>query len=190
MDQPLTPAKRDTAARPTLTRQWPRLLAALWVGTMAGFFFAFSAVVMPGLARLDSATAMGAMQWINEAVARVVFFTAFFGAPLLCLAVIAGAVVRRDDPTGWPAATGAVVYLIGVFAVTVGFNVPMNDDLARLDPAVPALAAAMGGYIEEWTAWNHVRTGSGLLAFAPLGVSLALGRRPTSAIGGGDGAPA
>ncbi len=183
-------ARRDRGLAALLGGRGPRLLALLGVAAMAGFFFAFSVVVMPGLALVPPATAMAAMQAINVAVDNALFFAWFFGAPLLCLAVVGGALLRRDGPAAWLAVAGAAVYLVGVFAVTVGFNVPLNDDLARLDPAAPAQAAAMAAYLDEWTAWNHVRTGAGLGAAVLLGLSLQLGRRAGGMVGGGDGAPA
>jgi uncharacterized membrane protein len=157
-------------------------VCALWVGVMAGFFFAFSVVVMPGFDEADPLTAMAAMQAINDAVQNAVFFLGFFGAPVLCLAVIARGLVRRDR-AGWLGVAAGVAYLVGVFGVTVGFNVPLNDDLAALDPTLPANAPAMGDYIREWTAWNHVRTVAGVVAFALLTVGLVLDRGPGVARG-------
>ena len=153
-----------------------RTLAAactLWVGVMAGFFFAFSVVVMPGFDEAAPLTSMAAMQAINAAVDNAIFFLGFFGAPVLCLAVIARALVRRDR-TGWLGVAAGVIYLVGVFGVTVAFNVPLNDDLAALDPTLPANAPAMTDYIAEWTAWNHVRTLAGIAAFALLAAGLLL----------------
>lgn len=71
---------------------------------------------------------------------------------------------------------GAVVYLVGVFGVTVGFNVPLNDDLAPLDPTRPENAAAMTAYLADWRVWNDVRTVTGLAASALMAASLAVGR--------------
>ena len=48
-----------------------RSAATLWVGVMAGFFYAFSAVVMPGLSAADPAVAIEAMQAINAAVRNI-----------------------------------------------------------------------------------------------------------------------
>ena len=55
-------------------------------------------------------------------------------------------------------AAGAALYLLGVIAVTMAFNVPRNDALARLDPAAPEAVTYWRRYLSEWTAWNHVRT--------------------------------
>ena len=154
-----------------------RLLGTLWVGIMAGFFFAFSAVVMPGLDVADPNAALDAMQSINDVVVNPAFALFFFGAPMLCLAAIARALVRCDRLSILEL-VAAVVYLAGVFGVTVAFNVPLNDELATLDPTVPANAPAMTAYIAEWTLWNHVRTVSGLIAFALFAASLLVRAEP------------
>jgi len=157
-----------------------RFLALLWVGVMAGFFVAFSVLVMPGLDRVDAAAGIAAMQAINAAVASVA--VAFGGASLLCLAVIASAAVRRSG--GWLAPLGALVYLVGVFGVTVAFNVQLNDELDLVAPSSPSAAAAMADYLVEWTRWNHVRTATGILSFALIGASLLRGRRGDGGRGG------
>lgn len=51
-----------------------------------------------------------------------------------------------------------LLYLIGVFGVTVAGNVPLNDGLAKLNPDSPETAAYWTKYLSTWTNWNHVRT--------------------------------
>lgn len=155
-----------------------QLVATVWVGVMAGFFWAFTAVVMPGLDADETAplVAMEAMQGINDVVRSAQFAVFFFGAPLLCLALAARAALRRDSLWRLAEAAGAILYVLGVFVVTFARNVPLNDDLAALDAADPANGPTMAIWIEDWTAWNDVRTIAGLLAFALLAASLVFGQ--------------
>lgn len=150
-----------------------RMLGTLWVGIMAGFFFAFSFVVMPGLDETEPLAAMASMQAINDAVSNAAFALGFFGAPVICLAIIATALVRRRGPA-LLGLVAAVIYLTGVFGVTVASNVPLNDELALLDATLPANAPAMVEYIRDWNSANHIRTLAGFTAFAMLAVSLLL----------------
>jgi len=163
-------------------------LAAVGTGVMAGFFWAFTAVVMPGLGAGETApaAAMAAMQGINDVVRNPQFALFFFGTPLLCLLLLAQAVIRRDSAWRLVEAAAAILYLGGVLGVTFAFNVPLNDELAALDASDPATAPAMAGWIADWTAWNDVRTIAGLLAFALLAASLVAGRprRGEEAAGG------
>ena len=154
---------------------WLRLACALWVGVMAGFFFAFSFVVMPGLAAMEPLAALASMQAINLAVRNAVFAIGFFSALVLSVAVALHALVRRDAPAGRLALAAALIYLIGAFGVTSAFNVPLNGDIAPLDPARSENAQAMISYIAEWTLWNHVRTLASLASFVLLLLSLRAG---------------
>ncbi|WGF90517.1 anthrone oxygenase family protein [Marinivivus vitaminiproducens] len=151
-----------------------RALATLWSGLMAGFFFAFSIVVMPALETMPPDRAMAAMQAINAAVRTPFFGIAFFGAVLLCAATLALSVWGRGR--SFLGTGAAVVYLAGAFATTVAFNVPLNNELAALDPTVPEQAALMTGYIVDWTGWNHVRTLAAMAACVLLLASLITSR--------------
>ncbi len=155
---------------------WVRLVCTVWIGVMAGFFFAFSFVVMPGLGAMKPLAALASMQAINLAVRNTVFALGFFGALVLCIAASLHALLRRDAPACWFALTAALVYLLGAFGVTSVFNVPLNGEIAPLDPARPENAQAMVSYISEWTLWNHVRTLASLAAFVLLLLSLRCGR--------------
>ena len=79
-------------------------------------------------------------------------------------------------PACWLALAAALVYLLGAFGVTSVFNVPLNGEIAPLDPARPENAQAMVSYISEWTLWNHVRTLASLASFVLLLLSLRYGR--------------
>ena len=52
--------------------------------------------------------------------------------------------------------------------MTVLFNVPRNNALARAAPADPESARLWSDYLATWTAWNHVRTAASLAALALL----------------------
>ena len=155
---------------------WLRLACAVWVGLMAGFFFAFSFVVMPGLGVMEPLAALASMQAINLAVRNAIFAIGFFGALVLCIAVALHALVRRAAPAYLLALAAALIYLVGAFGVTSVCNVPLNGEIAPLDPSRPENAEAMVFYIAEWTLWNHVRTLASLAAFVLLLLSLRSGR--------------
>ena len=63
---------------------------------------------------------------------------------------------------------GAAMYLIGVIAVTIAYNVPRNNALAATEATSAAAEPVWTRYLMEWTAANHVRTVSGLAAAALL----------------------
>jgi uncharacterized membrane protein len=138
------------------------LLAALGSGLMGGLFFAFSTSVMGALGRIAPASGIAAMQAINVVIQNPIFFVAFFGPALLSIVLVVAALL------GWPVGSplaiyiGAACYLLGIMAVTIVFNVPMNNALDAVDPASAEGAALWSTYLSSWTAWNHVRTVAGI----------------------------
>ena len=122
-------------------------------------FFAFSAFVMQGLGRLPADRGAAAMQEINVTAVTPLFMTALFGTAAVC---IAAAIASGEAYV----LAGAGVYLLGVIVVTIAFNVPRNNALAGADATAQETAELWSRYLREWTAWNHVRTVTGLAAAA------------------------
>ncbi len=145
------------------------LAAALGSALVAGVFYAFSSFVMPALGRLPAADGIAAMQAINITAVMPGFLSGFMGTAVLCLIVLVGALLGHGG--GW-AVAGALLYLIGTLGVTMVANVPRNNLLAALDPAVPEAAAAWASYQSGWNLWNHVRGIAGLAGAGALIVSL------------------
>jgi uncharacterized membrane protein len=134
------------------------LVTALGAGLAAGVFFAFSNFVMAALGRIPAAEGIRAMQEINVTVINPLFMAVLFGTGLLGLAVIVAALADWDDAYS-PFLVGAgVTYVVGTVVVTMAFNVPRNNEVARQDPKSAATEEVWGRYLREWTAWNTVRT--------------------------------
>jgi uncharacterized membrane protein len=148
-------------------------LSLLATALAAGFFYAYSVSVMPGLDAAEPASAVRAMQGINAVVRTPVFAFAFFGAlgfPLLAAAACA-ATGRRLAAALVLAA--AAVYGLGVFAVTFVVHIPLNEALAAARPADAAAAAATWeDYTGRWTAWNHLRAAASAVALGPAAAAL------------------
>ena len=127
-------------------------------GLVAGVFLAFSTFVMPAFAKIPPAQGIAAMQSVNVAVMTSLFMAIFMSAGAVCL-FFAGYALKNwgASGAGWLLA-GSLMYLIGTFAVTIAFNVPLNDGLAKLNPASPESVLAWNHYLSSWTLWNHVRT--------------------------------
>jgi len=148
------------------------LVSALGCGLMAGVFFGFSAFVMRALARLPAAQGIAAMQSINIVVINPLFMAAFLGTGATCALLIVPAVRMWQGPGAACLLAGSLLYLVGTVAVTMAFNVPRNDALARVDPASTDGARLWAGYATVWTAWNHVRTVAALAAAVLFTIAL------------------
>ena len=107
------------------------------------------------------------MQSIKRAILNPAFFAAFFGALLLLpLAAWTNYGVPFSSRFLWLAA-GAAVYAIGLFGVTVIFNVPLNNllDGSNINSATSQQLAEMRLRFEQpWNMWHRVRTIAVILA--------------------------
>jgi uncharacterized membrane protein len=142
--------------------------SAVGAGLVAGAFFAFSTFVMAALGRVPDPEGIRAMQAINITVINPWFMTALFGTGLACLAVIVAALADWDGSYGPYLVAAGVLYVVGCIGVTMLFNVPRNNVLARLEPGGGGAAEVWRRYLVEWTAWNSVRTAASLAAMAGL----------------------
>jgi len=133
-------------------------VAAIGCGLVAGIFFAFSSFVMAALGRLPSDHGIAAMNSINVTVINPVFFTAFFGTALLSLVLAVGSWLWWDQASGKLLLAAAVIYLVGSIAVTMVYNVPLNNALAAVQPGTAEATNLWSRYLRDWTMWNTVRT--------------------------------
>lgn len=142
------------------------LILCIGAGTVGGVFFAFSTFVMKALAQLPASQGIAAMQRINVTVLNPLFLGVFMGTALLALAAsVLSFLPWSATQSLWLLASG-LLYVVGSFLVTVAFNVPRNDRLARVDAQSPEAAEYWSRYLLEWTRWNHVRTVASLASAA------------------------
>jgi uncharacterized membrane protein len=141
---------------------------------MGGVFFAFSSFVMKALATLPAPQGIAAMQSINIAAITPLFIAALFGTAAICALLIIYALPLWRRPGVSYLLLGGLLYLVGVMLTTIVFNVPLNNLLERVEPVSPDGARIWAAYLSSWTAWNHVRAVSAILAAAAF--TIALGR--------------
>lgn len=163
---PATPSvHRSPGAR---AATWLAVVTTIFIGLMAGFFYAYSCSVMIGLVHTDDATFINAMQAINANVRNFGFGPVFFGSLALGLATSVAAFATRLGGR-WYLLAAAVLYA-GAFFVTMLVSVPLNEALAAAGPVAQQSdpAAVRAVYESPWTTWNLVRT---VLNTAALGVA-------------------
>jgi uncharacterized membrane protein len=146
--------------------------AAVGCGLMAGIYFIFSTVVMPSLAQRPPSEAIRTMQAINVVIVNPLFLLIFLGTAAASLGLVIVGLVSPEPGAHVDAIVAGALYLVGSIVVTAAVNVPRNDAVDALDPAVPGSADAWLSYLGEWTAWNHVRTISCVAALVLLLVVL------------------
>ena len=153
---------------------------ALGSGLIAGTFFGFSTFVMKALSRLPPAQGIGAMQSINVAVINPWFMAAFLGTGVAAAVLAVSAFLGWQEPGAGLRLAGSLLYILGTIGVTMVFNVPQNDALAKLSPDTVEAAEQWSRYLVSWTAWNTVRTVAALAAAALLTLALLAGARSPS----------
>ncbi|MGH8846302.1 MAG: DUF1772 domain-containing protein [Polaromonas sp.] len=149
------------------------LLACIGAGTVGGVFFAFSTFVMQALAQLPAGQGVAAMQRINVVVLNRLFLGMFMGTAVLAAACVAASFLPWNAPRSPLLLAAGLLYLVGSFFVTVAFNVPRNERLARLGSESSEAAAYWPVYVREWSQWNHVRTVASVASAACSAAALA-----------------
>jgi len=161
----------------TLLRRALLILATLVTAIIAGFFYAYSVSVMPGLNATDPVSAIKSMQAINAVVRTAEFAASFFGAlalPILCL------LLARRRSIVLPLIAAILLYGTGAFAVTLAFNVPLNESLATVTPDAATAAQTWRAYAEPWLLWNHIRMAASIAAFLAMLVAMVAEFRATT----------
>jgi uncharacterized membrane protein len=113
------------------------------------------------------------MNSINRAIQRSLFMPLFAGSSLSSLALAVIGALNWDEAGACAALAGGVIYFLGMFVVTMIFNVPRNNLLDASDPATADGQALWARFLREWTAWNHVRTLASTAALILFVVALA-----------------
>ena len=145
---------------------------AIGAALVSGIFYAFSTFVMRALGRLAPREGIAAMQSINIVVINPLFFLAFFGTGVLCVATITASLLPETEVSLIPSLSGGILYLIGCIGVTMVGNVPLNERLAKLNPDDTEAESLWSLYLARWALWNHVRTAASLAAAAFLVVAM------------------
>ena len=126
---------------------------------VGGVFLAFSDFIMRSLDRANTPDGINVMQVINREVFKYVFIPLFLGMTAVSLVIVGYAYMHLTGLAATLIIIGAGIYIVGVFGVTVVFNVPMNKRLAAAEyTSDAALSYWKSTYLPSWTFWNSVRT--------------------------------
>ena len=155
--------------------------ATITMGIITGVFHLYAYAIMPGLGKTDDRTFVGAFQSIDRSIINPLFMATFFGA-LLFTGLAALFALRGDGRSVLPWVVVALVLYALVIVLTLGVNVPLNDQIkAAGDPdRIDSLAAVRERFDEaKWVRWNLVRAVATTAAFGCLTWALVLHGRVT-----------
>ena len=150
-----------------MTIDW-MLFACLAMGLscalVAGVFQSFSDFVMRALIAAEPSAGIESMQMINRTVFQSVFLAMMLGlAPASLLFGSYAYLYLAGAAASW-IVSGAAIYIVTVFLVTMLGNVPMNNRLDQMDNAAAGTVGYWQIYGSVWTRWNHLRTLGSLAA--------------------------
>jgi uncharacterized membrane protein len=142
-------------------------VAALAAAAASGMMYVFSTFVMRGLDRTGPVEAITAMRGINVvANSSPAFLLAYFGTTILALVVGVIAVIQIGQPGSVWILVGAVFGILAAI-ITMAFNLPLNNHLDTVNPIGLSVADATRewqAYFSTWTAWNHLRAVTSIIA--------------------------
>jgi uncharacterized membrane protein len=153
------------------------LLATISMGLVAGVFGLYAHTVMPGLARTDDRTFVGAFQSLDRAIINPWFLGGEFMGALVLTFVAA---LAHIGAAALPWIAVALMLYAATFVITIRVNVPLNDRIkAAGDPDSIADLGSVRRRFDEarWVRWNLVRVVASTLSFALLAWSLVLSGR-------------
>jgi uncharacterized membrane protein len=148
--------------------------ATMTMGLMAGVFGIYGNAIMPGLRRTDDRTFVAAFQSIDRAIINPAFMATFFGA-LVLTALAALLHLTADGRPLLPWIAAALVLYLVVFVITIGVNVPRNNEIKAagdIDRMTDPHGVRERFDEARWTRWNHVRTFASTVAFGLLAWAL------------------
>jgi uncharacterized membrane protein len=145
--------------------------AALWLGLMAGFFWAYSANVNLAMLQMDGTIYATVQSALNRNVRHWLFFAFFFGPPVWCALALLAAWPSRHQ--GWwrALAIAGVAYLLGIIFFTQQVNLPLNQITEAWNPQ--ALPEDWAQVRDQWNTANLWRTLVNGAAFATAVFTLA-----------------
>ena len=139
------------------------VLATFLCSLVAGLLFAFAVVVMPGIRSLDDGGFIRAFQAIDRVIQnnQPLFLLVWVGS---VLALIAAAVLGMWALSGANRLLiiiTALLYLLCVQLPTFTINIPLNNEIHRVDPDSmneTTRKRAREVFEPRWNRWNAIRT--------------------------------
>jgi uncharacterized membrane protein len=146
------------------------VLATLLTGLIAGLCFTWNNAVTPGIGQLADMGYLRSFQEMNRAIINPIFLIVFFGPFFLHIANIF--LFKTSSGTIlWLVMVSAALYIIGLVAVTIFGNVPLNELLDKTDlmqASAEELKLLRDKFEVKWNRFHLIRTVSTVLSFLLL----------------------
>lgn len=152
-----------------------QVAAVVLAGLAAGLFYSWDCSIVDGLGKLPDEQYLSAFQSINRVILNPYFFMSFMGSVFL-LPIAAWMTYKTGNSASFYfILAAAILYIVGVFGITIGGNVPLNDMVDKFDIANASSEAIRVMRLKFEAKWNflqHIRTYAAILAFIAAVISL------------------
>ena len=142
--------------------------AILLSGLLAGLMYGYDCSIVKGLAKLPDEQYLQAFRSFNTTIQNPYFMISFMGC-LLVLPIASWQSYHNDSSQAFfLLLTASLVYIIGVFGVTIVCNVPLNNrmDGFQLSTATENdISAFRKGFENAWNTYHRIRTVAAIIAF-------------------------
>ena len=150
-------------------------VAVISTGIMAGIFFTWSNAVKPGIGTLDDISYLRALKAMNKIILNPLFYIVFV-LPVLSIPI--STYMNYGSPNFYVfelLLTSSIIYLLGVFIVTINGNIPINELLENTDLQKITeieLSSLRENIENKWNNYNLIRTISSFISFLLLVICL------------------
>ena len=138
---------------------------------IAGLLYSYSCSVIPALRSLPDKEYIATMQSINKAIQNPAFFISFMGALILLPVCTYMHYPPAQSQRFRLLLTATLLYLIGVFGVTVVGNIPLNNSLEKFDlihASGESIRLQRAGFEERWIGFHTARTVAAVLSLVAV----------------------
>ena len=139
------------------------VVAALLCGLVAGLVFGFAVIVMPGIATLGDREFLRAFQVVDGVIqqGQPLFGLVWLGSAVAVLIAMVLGAGQLEGSERLILLGAGLSYLFGAQLPTVVVNIPLNNELQKLDldsTNESTWRRARERFERRWNRWNVVRT--------------------------------
>lgn len=150
--------------------------ATLLCALVAGLVLGFAVVVMPGIRRLEDREFLRAFKVMDGVIQnnQPLFMFVWVGSILAVVATLALGIGNTSGLSQLLLLAATLLYLLGVQLPTIRFNIPLNNQIQRLNldtMEANELRDARETFEPNWNRWNQFRT---VVSCISVGLMLAL----------------
>ena len=151
-----------------MTQHFALIITATTTALIAGLLYAYSCSVNPGLGKLSDQVYIASMHSINREIQNPLFFISFIGT-LLLLPITTWLQYKVSMSSAFfLLLIASLLYIAGVFAVTMLGNVPVNEALDKVNLQSASAEELANRRLQFEIRWNRLHTVRTIAAFISL----------------------